>query len=269
MRVYSRADYERIAAAIGVPVSAVEERAGRFEHAARWLRSDRGEMDKTAQEDYAAKRGIEPSPTPNPRTPSAQERTLERIADAARRLRRNLEPGIRRRSRTEASLKWLLKHLGIESRAAADDGPGDPEILHLLTFADESNEDHVLEVIRAIVSVDLHEQRRAAAELERLARAAAVRAVEFGDLTVFKGHSGDRAINDWIEAMLGIYREITGREPGTAVDPVSGVAGGHLIKFLIAAAAPVGIRMKDSSELAEDAVRSRVRRVLRQTDRQI
>jgi hypothetical protein len=58
------------------------------------------------------------------------------------------------------------------------------------------------------------------AELEGLAAAAVVAAARIGDLTVPKGHHGDRAVNNWIGEMMSIYRAITGRKPGTAVEQV-------------------------------------------------
>ena len=38
-------------------------------------------------------------------------------------------------------------------------------------------------------------------------------------LTVREGNPGDDAVNDWIAAMMAIYRAITGKEPATSVGP--------------------------------------------------
>jgi hypothetical protein len=100
----------------------------------------------------------------------------------------------------------------------------------------------------------------AARELDRLAREATNDADQWGRLTVLEGHRGDAAINDWIETMFGVYSSITGSKPATSVGgpgkPNEGIADGPLIRFLIAASAPLGI------ELGTDALRSRIRTIL-------
>ena len=75
------------------------------------------------------------------------------------------------------------------------------------------------------------------------------------------GHTGDDAVNDWIAAMMGLYRRITGKEPATSVGgperPNEGIAAGPLIRFFQAAGKPLEI------EFSEDAWRSRVRTILK------
>ena len=61
----------------------------------------------------------------------------------------------------------------------------------------------------------------AAAELERRAKKAAIEVAEIGKLTVREGNPGDDAVNDWIAAMMDLYRLITGREAA----PSSGLPG--------------------------------------------
>ena len=82
-----------------------------------------------------------------------------------------------------------------------------------------------------------------------------------GNLTVPKGHQGDAAVNNWIAAMMEIYRKITGAEPATSVghvdQPNEGIASGPFIRFLQAAGEPLGI------SYSEDAWRSRVRTILK------
>jgi hypothetical protein len=101
----------------------------------------------------------------------------------------------------------------------------------------------------------------AAAEFDRRAQMAASEVAEVGKLTVQEGNPGDDAVNDWIAAMLDIYRAITGKEPATSVGaPLrsnEGKAAGPLIRFLQAAGRPLNI------ELSEDAWRSRVRTILK------
>jgi len=98
---------------------------------------------------------------------------------------------------------------------------------------------------------------------------AAKAAVEFGEvgkLIVPDGNPGDGAVNEWIAAMLAIYRDITGKKPATSVGAPSrsneGIAGGPLIRFLKAAGKPLKI------EFAADAWRSRVRTVLKRASEQ-
>ena len=75
------------------------------------------------------------------------------------------------------------------------------------------------------------------------------------------GNPGDDAVNDWIAAMMGLYRSITGKEPATSVGgsgrPNEGIAEGPLIRFLATAGKPLDI------EFSEDAWRSRIRTALK------
>ena len=109
--------------------------------------------------------------------------------------------------------------------------------------------------------VEIVEGIAAAAEFERRAQKAAAEVAEIGKLTVQEGNPGDDAVNDWIAAMMGIYRTITGKEPATSVGgpkrPNEGIAAGPLIRFLQAAGIPLKI------EFSEDAWRSRVRTILK------
>src|SRR5207248_4951585 len=57
----------------------------------------------------------------------------------------------------------------------------------------------------------------AAAELHRRAKEAAAEVTRVGKLTVREGNPGDDAVNDWIAAMMSLYRMITGQEPATSV----------------------------------------------------
>jgi len=54
-------------------------------------------------------------------------------------------------------------------------------------------------------------------ELWHLARQGAADVERLGKLTVPKGHRGDVAENDWIAAMMSIYKKITGEDPRTSV----------------------------------------------------
>jgi len=75
--------------------------------------------------------------------------------------------------------------------------------------------------------------------------------MRIGKLTVLKGHRGEAAVNDWIAAMISIYKEITGKDPGISVGapgkPGRGKAAGPLIRFLQAAGKPIGIQLSPES----------------------
>jgi hypothetical protein len=89
---------------------------------------------------------------------------------------------------------------------------------------------------------------------------------QIGELIVPKGHHGHVAENDWIAVMMSIYKRITGTDPGISVVAPSrsdrgrsdrgrsdrgrsdrGKATGPLIRFLEAAAKPIGIELSPDS----------------------
>jgi hypothetical protein len=220
MATYRQSNSDEIASAIGVDVRQITTHQNQFEAAALWYRLNKGRPTRIA--------------------PSKLRDRLERVAKSARR---------------------LLTSLGVEDPDKAADGPGDPEILHALALLGEPNEDPVIEASRRIGRlVEVIDGLAAAVELERRANQAAIEVTEVGKLTVRAGNPGDDAVNDWIAAMMGLYRLITGREPATSVGAPKrsneGIAAGPLIRFLGAAGKPLGI------EFSEDAWRSRVRTIL-------
>jgi hypothetical protein len=112
----------------------------------------------------------------------------------------------------------LLKSVAVNSPNDAADGPGDPEILNALVLLGEPNEDPVTEATRRIGRfVEIIDGIAAVAEFERRAKQAATEVTEVGKLTVQEGNPGDAAVNNWIAAMLNLYRKITGKEPRTSV----------------------------------------------------
>jgi hypothetical protein len=174
--------------------------------------------------------------------PSELRRKLDQIAKSGRR---------------------LLKNLGVLDLNEAVDGPGDPEIFDALTLLGEGDSPIVERTRRIARLVEIVEAVAAAAELGRRAEQAAAEADKIGKMLVEEGNSGDMAINDWIAAMMSVYRIITGKEPATSVAgpdrPNQGIAGGPLIRFLAAASRP----LKLEPELFEDAWRSRTRTVVK------
>ena len=220
VRIYTNANFEQIATAIGTAVKAVADVEAQFEAAALWFRLDKRRPRRTA--------------------PSKQREKLNQIAKSARR---------------------LLESLDINGPDEVADGPRDPEIFKALVLIGEPDEESVAKATRRIGRlVEIVEGIAAAAEFERRAQKAAAEVAEIGKLTVQEGNPGDDAVNDWIAAMMGIYRTITGKEPATSVGgpkrPNEGIAAGPLIRFLQAAGIPLKI------EFSEDAWRSRVRTIL-------
>jgi hypothetical protein len=221
MATYEQSNFEQIATAIGVDVGQITKHANLFEEAARWYRLDERRPRRTA--------------------PSSLRRKVDQVAKDARR---------------------LLKSLGVSDPDEAPDGPGDMGILAALVLVGERNEGPVIEATRRIGRLaEIIDGIAAAAELEGRATKAAVEIAEVGKLTVREGNSGDDAVNDWVAAMMGLYRRITGREPATSVGaperPNEGIAAGPLVRFLEAAGKPLKI------EFSEDAWRSRVRTILK------
>jgi hypothetical protein len=220
MAAYEQLNFEQIATAITVEVTQIAKHENLFEAAALWYRVDRRRPSRIA--------------------PSKSREKLERVTKNARR---------------------LLESLGVNDPDEAPDGPGDTEILRALVLAGEPNEDPVIEATRRMGRlVEIIDGTVAAAELHRRAKKAATEVVRVGKLTVREGNPGDDAVNDWIAAMMSLYRRITGKEPATSVGaperPNEGIAGGPLIRFLEAAGTPLNI------EFSEDAWRSRVRTIL-------
>ena len=221
LTTYTHTNFEQIATVIGIAVKSVANLQAQFEAAALWFRLDKRR--------------------PGRKAPSKRREKLNQVAKSARR---------------------MLKSLGINDPDEAADGPGDAEIFKALVLAGEPDENPVMEATRRIGRLaEIVEGIAAAAEFERRAQKAATEVAEIGKLTVQEGNPGDDAVNDWIAAMLGIYRTITGEEPATSVGapgrPNKGKAAGPLIRFLQAAGKPLNI------EFSEDAWRSRVRTILK------
>ncbi len=220
MAIYTQDNFEQIAAAIGMEVEEIAQHASLFEAAARWHRLDHASPNRTA--------------------PSTVRRKLDQIAKNAHR---------------------LLKSLGVAALDQAADGPADPEILDALILMDDHDATPVMRAIQRIARLaETMEGVAAAAELSLRAEKAGAEVAKVGKMTVEDGNRGDRAINDWVAAVMSAYRTITGEEPATSVGapnrPDEGKAGGPFIRFLTAAGGPLQL------EFSEDAWRSRVRTVL-------
>ena len=197
MATYSKDDFERIAAAIGKDVADVKRHEKAFEAAAMWYRLSRN------------------APKGKRITPYVMHRRMTQIANAAQR---------------------LLEHLGVSDPTQAPDGPA-TAVLEVLASADDGTEDAVIRATARLGRLlELLRAVDATRELERLARQGAEDVQQIGKLIVPKGHHGDVAENDWIAAMMSIYRQITGKDPRTSVGaPLrndEGLPGGPLMRFL-------------------------------------
>ena len=229
MATYSREDFELIAVAIGQDVADVMQHEKSFESAAHWYRQD-----------YRAPKA------PSRVAPSNMSKRMTQIANAARK---------------------LLRHLEVYDPRQAPDGPGANALLAFLASADDGTEDEVIQATARVGRlVEIFDSIDAARELERRARKGAEDAVRIGELIVPKGHHGEAAVNNWVAAMMSIYKKITRKDPRTSViapeRPGEGKAAGPLIQFLEAAAKPLRIK------LSADSWRGRVRDALTDGRRQ-
>jgi hypothetical protein len=229
MATYSRKDFERIAAAVSKDVSHVMQHEKSFESAAHWYRQDC----------RAAK-------APSRVAPSNMSKIMTQIANAAVK---------------------LLRHLEVYDPRQAPDGPGANALLEFLASADDGTEDKVVRATARVGRlVEIFDSIDAARELERRARKGAEDAVRIGELIVPKGHHGDAAVNNWVAALMSIYKRITQKDPRTSViapeRPGEGKAAGPLIRFLEAAAKPLLIKF------SADSWRGRVRDALTDGRRQ-
>jgi hypothetical protein len=186
--VYTQDDYARIAAAVGKAVADVMAHQKHFENAALMFRLDRGLP--------ARSRGS---------TPTQMRRKMERVEKSGRRFLKDL--GVRRNDR------------GLVIIEEAYDGPGDREILKVLSWSINHDEDPVITATRRVGRLAaILEAIGATKDLEQWAHLGADEVIEFGRLMVPKKHQGDVAFNNWIAAMLPVCTQITGKkEPGTSV----------------------------------------------------
>jgi hypothetical protein len=221
MTTYKHSNLKQIASAINVEIGLIAKHKDRFEEAALWCRLIRRRPTRIA--------------------PSKMRDKLHEVAKNARR---------------------LLRSLGVSNIADAADGPGSRELLGALVQLGERSEDPVVEAVSRIGCLtEIVEGLKATAVLEIRARKGAMQAVKVGKMTVPAGNVGNDAINDWIAAMMDLYRTITGKKPATSVGAPErtneGLAAGPLVRFLRAAGGPLNIK------LSEDAWRGRVRTILK------
>jgi hypothetical protein len=187
---YSKEAFDRIAVAIGKRTADVVAHQEYFENAALAFRLDCG-------------------------LPSSDLARIPKLRPYQMRLKMQQ---IGKRSRR------LLESLGIGHQDGdlkiedAYDGPGDLEILRILSWAANHDEDPVIVATRRVGRLaEILKAVEAARHLEQWADLGANEVIKFRGLTVPTEHQGDVAVNNWIAAMLSVYKRITGKEPGTSV----------------------------------------------------
>jgi hypothetical protein len=210
MATYSRENFEQIASTIHADVADVCRYEKQFEAAALWYRLD-----------------LDP---PKRQTPSAARQRMGQIVNTARK---------------------LLKLLGVEDPSQALDGPGVAVLQVLASTCDGTDEEAVVQATARIGRlVEILDAVHGVRELERCASVRAEQVVQIGELVVAKGHHGDVPANDWIAAMVSIYKKITGKSGISVVSGDKdhrGKATGPLIRFLQAAGKPIGIKLSPDS----------------------
>lgn len=221
VRIYKPENLESIAAALALPVEDLSPLVDRLEGGALWYRLCKN--------------------SPARITPSRLTRRLKLVASQSER---------------------LLKSLGIEDIAAAADGPNDPVVLEALASTDGPSEEDILTAAERIARLsELLNSVLAASDLNRWAEVALDRSKRVGKQITPIGHVGDWGTNEWIASMMEIYEDLTGRKARTSVGGEgqhnAGEAAGPLIRFLMAAQAPIGL------DLGSDALRSRIRTILK------
>jgi hypothetical protein len=163
-------------------------------------------------------------------TPSVMRKRMAGIANAARK---------------------LLKQLEGPDPAQRHNGP-ELAVLEVLASADDGDEDTIIRATMRIERlIEILEATEAARELERCAHKSAEDVTQMGKLIVPKGHRGEAAANDWIAAIMSLYKQITGKDPRTSVIAPGrlgeGKAAGPLIRFLKAAGKPLGMNYSADS----------------------
>jgi hypothetical protein len=212
MATYSSKDFEQVAAAIDIEVTHVCRHAKQFEAAAMFYRLGQNALKIQRT------------------TPFVMRRRMTQIANAARK---------------------LLRHLGVWDPAQAPDGPA-IAVLQALASTNDGSEGAVVRATARIGRlVEILEAADAVRELERRAHMGAEDVMRIGKLVVPKGHQGEAVVNDWIAAMMSLYKQITGKNPGISVGAPGrrrrGKAAGPLIRFLEAAGKPIGMQLSPDS----------------------
>ena len=158
----------------------------------------------------------------------------------------------------------LLNKLGYNDPPNTIDGPDDWSVIELLTTRGGPDENEVLAAANRIEHLlEVLSVVEAAAAISNWSERSRGRALAVRESITPKGFSGDIATNDWIAAMMGIYKAITSKEPATSIGAIGrnneSQAGGPLIDFLTAAGKPIGV------EMTGHAWRERVRSILRKS----
>jgi hypothetical protein len=160
--------------------------------------------------------------------------------------------------RYRASTSTVFERLGVDP-ADAIDGIEDRSLSNALTDPTDRDEQPLTALIVSLAAYDEDRAGAIHAALNLCQRCTrSIKALtRIRGLTVQPGHHGDGQVNSWLDDMLGLYEELTGKPVGMSVGAPgtdrAGEVSGRLIDFLIAAGKPVGL------DFSPEAWRSRVR----------
>ncbi|WP_460074746.1 hypothetical protein [Roseibium sp. ROS1] len=169
-------------------------------------------------------------------------------------------------ARYRAMADAVFQCLGVDP-ADAIDGIEDRALSNALSEPTDRDEQPLTALVVSLAAFD--KDRAGAIDAAQNLTHRCTRSIEdltrIRGLTVQPGHHGDGQINSWLDDMLGLYEELTGKPVGMSVAaPGSDRAGevsGRLFDFLVAAGKPIGL------EFSPDAWRSRVRTAQRSVQR--
>ncbi|MHA7775404.1 hypothetical protein [Roseibium sp. M-1] len=169
-------------------------------------------------------------------------------------------------SRYRAMASTVFKRLGVDP-ADVIDGIEDRSLSNALTDPTDRDEQPLTALLVSLAAFD--EDRAGAIHAAQNLSQRCTRSIKaltrIRGLTVQPGHHGDGQINSWLDDMLGLYEELTGKPVGMSVGAPgtdrAGEVSGRLIDFLIAAGKPVGL------DFSPEAWRSRVRTAQRSVPR--
>ena len=194
---YSKEDYERIAKAIGKSTAEVLQHENEFEDAATWylLNIPPAKREEKSSLELLKQRSEKPKKLSKLRKQrSRKPKTLSELRKKAKQI--------------EGAARKLLIHLGVYHCREALDGPGGRDLLIFLASYSGGTEEEVTQATARVGRLaELLKAIDAAKFLQVCADKAAQEAVNFSKLLPW-GHHGDIAANEWIAAMMPLYKRI-------------------------------------------------------------
>lgn len=179
----------------------------------------------------------------------------------------NGNPTAKLRKTVDNAFDQLLKKLTFPHPDARDD-KRDQELMRVLSWSfngDSDKQEEFLDRIAAYQS-SLADAVGAAQDLIPMLKTVTAELISLRKQTISPRDTGNTQINDLIASLLGIYKEITGREIATTVgaqgSDTEGIAGGPVIEYLKILLAPLELYAGEHGLSKDaDAIRARVREV--------